>query len=217
VFLVGLTGGIGSGKSTVAGLLRERGVPVIDVDALARDCVEPGPVLDAVLAHFGDRVRAADGRLDRSALAAIVFERPEARRELEALTHPCIRERIDAELARLAAGPRPPELVVLDHPLLVESGAHVRVGTVVVVEAPAKVRERRLVDDRGMRRRDVRARIASQVSDEARRQVADHVILNDLDMASLAASVELLLAELRAEAGEATAGGARAPDRGTDG
>jgi dephospho-CoA kinase len=202
VLLVGLTGGIGSGKSTVAGMLRSHGVPVIDVDALARDCVEPGPVLDAVLAHFGDAVRAVDGRLDRAALADIVFERPDARRELEAITHPCIRERIDAEIARLADDPEPPELVVLDHPLLVESGAHVRVGSVLVVEAPEDLRVRRLVRDRGMRRRDVRARIASQVGDPERRHVADHIILNDLDIADLAASVELVLAELRAEARE---------------
>jgi dephospho-CoA kinase len=212
VFLVGLTGGIGSGKSTVAGLLRSRGVPVVDVDALARDCVEPGPVLDAVLAHFGDAVRAPDGRLDRSALAAIVFERPEARRELEALTHPCIRERIDASIAQLLDSPQPPELVVLDHPLLVESGAHVRVGSVIVVEAPEDVRVRRLVRDRGMRRRDVRARIASQAGDAERRHVAHHIILNDLDLAALEASVELLLEELQAEARAAGEDAVEAPD-----
>lgn len=215
MFLVGLTGGIGSGKSTVAGLLRSRGVPVVDVDALARDCVEPGPVLDAVLAHFGDAVRAPDGRLDRGALAAIVFERPEARRELEALTHPCVRERIDASIAQLRDAQPPPELVVLDHPLLVESGAHVRVGSVIVVEAPQDLRVQRLVRDRGMRRRDVRARIASQAGDAERRDVAHHVILNDHDLDALEASVERLLEELRAEARatDAVGSGAADPDR----
>jgi dephospho-CoA kinase len=201
VFLVGLTGGIGSGKSTVADLLRERGLPVVDVDALARACMEPGPVLDAVLAHFGDGVRAQDGTLDRAALAAIVFARPQARRELEALTHPCIRERIDAELARLAAAPDAAPIVVLDHPLLVESGTHVRVDAVVVVEAPEPLRVRRLVRGRGMRRKDVRARISNQASDADRRSVAQHVILNDLGLAELEESVELLLRELRSEAG----------------
>jgi dephospho-CoA kinase len=201
VLLVGLTGGIGSGKSTVAGLLRARGVPVVDVDALARACLGPGPVLDAVLAHFGDGVRAEDGSLDRAALAAIVFVRPEARRELEALTHPCIRERIDAEIARLTAPPHDAALIVLDHPLLVESGAQVRVDAVVVVEAPEPLRIRRLVRDRGMRRKDVKARIANQASDAERRSVAHHVILNDLGPDELEASVELLLRELRSEAG----------------
>jgi dephospho-CoA kinase len=200
VFLVGLTGGIGSGKSTVAKLLRAQGVPIVDVDLLARECVEPGPVLDAVFAHFGDAVRAPDGTLDRAALAAIVFDRPEARRQLEALTHPCIRERIDAELVRLVEQSEPVDLVVLDHPLLVESGAHVRVDAVVVVEAPEPTRVRRLVDARGMRRRDAKARIASQASDLERRSVAHHVILNDLDLAALEQSVGLLLAELRAQA-----------------
>jgi len=204
VFLVGLTGGIGSGKSTVAQLLRDQGVPIVDVDLLARDCVEPGPILDAVFDHFGDGVRAPDGTLDRAALAAIVFERPEARRELEALTHPCIRERIDAELVRLAQQAEPVDLVVVDHPLLVESGAHVRVDAVVVVEAPEPTRVRRLVAARGMRRRDVKARIASQASDLERRSVAHHIILNDLDLSALEESVRLLLAELRAQA----AGGA---------
>jgi len=201
VFLVGLTGGIGSGKSTVADLLRARGVPVVDVDVLARACMEPGPVLDAVLAHFGDGVRAQDGTLDRAALADVVFARPKARRELEALTHPCIRERIDAELARLAAGSDAAQLVVLDHPLLVESGAQVRVDAVVVVEAPEPLRVRRLVRGRGMRRKDVKARIANQASDADRRSVAHHVILNDLGLAELEESVELLLRELRSEAG----------------
>jgi dephospho-CoA kinase len=208
VFLVGLTGGIGSGKSTVAGLLRARGVPVVDVDLLAKACLEPGPVLDAVLAHFGEGVRAKDGTLDRAALAAIVFARPQARRELEALTHPCIRERIDAELARLAAAPDPAGLVVLDHPLLVESGAQVRVDAVVVIEAPEQLRVRRLVRGRGMRRKDVKARIANQASDAERRSVAHHVILNDLGPAELEESVELLLRELRSEAGVDESGGA---------
>jgi dephospho-CoA kinase len=208
VFLVGLTGGIGSGKSTVARMLSARGVPVVDVDALARDCVEPGPVLDAVFAHFGASVRDEDGRLDRAALAAIVFTRPEARRELEALTHPCIRERIDAELSRLAGRDDPAALVVLDHPLLVESGTHVQVDSIVVVEAPESLRLRRLVRMRGMRRKDVKARIASQASDVERRAVADHVILNDLALDELEHSVELLLTELRAEA---AGGGGPAP------
>jgi dephospho-CoA kinase len=146
-------------------------------------------------------VRAKDGTLDRAALAAIVFAQPQARRELEALTHPCIRERIDAALERLAATPDVAGLVVLDHPLLVESGAQVRVDAVVVVEAPEPLRVRRLVRDRGMRRKDVRARIANQASDAERRNVAHHVILNDLGLAELEESVDLLLRELRSEAG----------------
>jgi dephospho-CoA kinase len=199
VILVGLTGGIGSGKSTVAGLLRDRGVPVIDVDLLARACVEPGPVLEAVFAHFGETVRADDGSLDRAALAAIVFTRPDARRELEAITHPCIRARIEAELTRLTQAQDPPELVILDHPLLVESGAHRQVDVVVVVEAPESQRVQRLIASRGMTPEDAGARMASQATDVERRSVARHVIVNDLDLGALERAAVLLLHDLRAE------------------
>jgi dephospho-CoA kinase len=164
VLVVGLPGGIGSGKSTLADAFAALGVPVIDADLVARGCVAPGSAgLAAVAARFGPDVLLPDGSLDRGALAAIVFADVAARRDLEVITHPCIREGIDRALARLRELPAPPELVVVEHPLLVESGAHLRVDRVVVVEAPLEQRLRRLVADRGMVEDDARARIAAQV------------------------------------------------------
>lgn len=195
--VVGLTGGIGSGKSTVAALLRARGIPVVDADAVARDCTAPGSsVLAAVLDRFGPGVRAADGSLDRAALAAVVFADADARRDLEALTHPCIRAGVAARLRDLAAGDPPPDVVVVEHPLLVEAGAVGDVDTVVVVEAPPEVRVARAVAGRGMDPADVRARIASQVDDATRRAAADHVIVNDGDRDALEAAVVALLPRL---------------------
>lgn len=198
--VVGLTGGIGSGKSTVAALMRARGIPVIDADAVARDCVDPdGPVLPRIVARFGSDVLAPDGSLDRAALAAIVFADASARRDLEALTHPCIAAGIAAGLADLAASPDPPALVVVEHPLLVEAGRTADVDVVVVVDAPLTARVARVVAGRGLTPPQVRARIASQVDDATRRAAADHVITNDGTPAELAAAVDALLAVLGAE------------------
>lgn len=192
--VIGLTGGIGSGKSTVAELLRGHGVPVIDADTVARDCTAPGsPVLDAVLTRFGPGVRAADGSLDRAALAAIVFADPVARRDLEALTHPCIRAGIASRLRAVAATRPTPAVVVVEHPLLVEADAVRDVDAVVLVEAPAEVRVARVAAGRGMDPDDVRARIASQADDATRRAVADHVLVNDGDLAALSGAVAALL------------------------
>lgn len=178
--VVGLTGGIGSGKSTLAAEFAALGVPVIDADAVARRCVGPGsPVLAAIVARFGAGILRADGTLDRGALGAVVFADAGARAELEALTHPCIREGIRDDLAALRASATPPALAVLEHPLLVESGAHAGVDVVVVVEAPLAERVARLTQQRGMAVEQVEARIAAQLDDEARRRVADHVVVND--------------------------------------
>jgi len=180
VRVVGLTGGIGSGKSTLAAEFAALGVPVIDADAVARRCVGPGsPVLAAIVARFGAGILRADGTLDRGALGAVVFADAGARAELEALTHPCIREGIRDDLAALRASATPPALAVLEHPLLVESGAHAGVDVVVVVEAPLAERVARLTQQRGMAVEQVEARIAAQLDDEARRRVADHVVVND--------------------------------------
>ena len=184
--VVGLTGGIGSGKSSLAAAFAARGVPVVEADAIARRCVGPGsPGLAAVVGRFGRKVLSADGSLDRATLAAIVFADPGALRDLEAITHPCIHEGIEAELAALRALDDAPAAVVVEHPLLVETGAHERVDVVVVVEAPAEVRVRRLVTRRGMAERDVRARIDAQADDATRRAVADVVVVNDGDPAVL--------------------------------
>jgi len=195
VLVVGITGGIGSGKSTLAAALAAQGVPVVDADVVARGCLAPGsPGLAAVVRRFGPGVLAPDGSLDRPALAAVVFADPSARRDLEAITHPCIRDGIEAELDALRARPDVPAMAVVEHPLLVETGAHARVDTVVVVEAPLEERLRRLVAERGMTEADARARIAAQADDATRRAVADVVVLNDGDAGRLPAEARRIIA-----------------------
>lgn len=197
--LVGLTGGIGSGKSTVARLLAERGAVVVDADQVAREVVEPGePALAEIAERFGAGV-LDDGRLDRPALAAIVFGDEDARRDLEAITHPRIGERIatrigEAQAAEEADGRT--RVVVVDHPLLVESGSASGYATVIVVEAPVEVRVQRLVEHRGMAEEDARARIAAQADDATRRAAATHVVDNSGEPEDLAPQVDAILAEL---------------------
>jgi dephospho-CoA kinase len=191
---VGLTGGVGSGKSTVAALLAEHGAVVVDADAVAREVVAPGtPGLDAVLERFGAGLAGADGQLDRAAVAAIVFADERARIDLNAIVHPLV-ERRSAEL--MAAAPAG-SIVVYDVPLLAEGGRRDEFEVVVVVEASLEVRLGRLAR-RGMSEADARARIASQASDEQRRALADEVLRNDGDRAALAAAVDALWGRLTA-------------------
>lgn len=188
---IGLTGGIGSGKSTVAALLAEHGALVVDADRLAREVVEPGtPGLAAVVAEFGEQVLAADGSLDRPSLAAVVFADPAARARLDAVVHPLVRARA-AEL--VAAAPRE-AVVVHDVPLLVETGQAASYDLVLVVRADPEERVRRLVG-RGLTAEDARARIASQATDEQRAAAADVVISNDGNRDDLAAQVDRFWAE----------------------
>ncbi|NEK96233.1 dephospho-CoA kinase, partial [Modestobacter muralis] len=168
---IGLTGGIGSGKSTVAALLAERGAQVVDADRIAREVVEPGtPGLAAVAAEFGEGVLAADGALDRGALASIVFGDTAARARLDGIVHPLVR----ARAAELVAAAPADAVVVQDVPLLVETGQAGSYDLVLVVEADPDTRVQRLVG-RGLSAEDARARMASQASDEERRAVADVV------------------------------------------
>ena len=174
--MVGLTGGIGAGKSAVAQRLAELGAVVIDSDALAREVVEAGTEgLADVVAAFGPDVLRSDGALDRPALGRIVFADPAARARLERIVHP----RVRARSAEIVASADPDAVVVNDVPLLVESGLQGAYEMVIVVEAPESVRVARLAADRGMSESDVRARIAAQATDERRRAVADVVIVND--------------------------------------
>jgi dephospho-CoA kinase len=189
---IGLTGGIGSGKSTAAARFAELGALVIDADALAREVVEPGTEgLAAVVAEFGEQVLDGAGRLDRRALARVVFGDEAARGRLNAILHPRIRARA-AE--RIAAAP-PGTGVVQDVPLLVETGQAETYDLVVVVEAPVELRVQRLAQDRGMPADEVRARMASQASDDQRRSVADVVLVNDGTADDLRAKVDGLWAE----------------------
>lgn len=172
---VGLTGGIGSGKSTVSTLLAAHGAVVIDYDQLARDVVAPGsPVLDDIAKRFGREVITADGSLDRPALGAIVFADPQALHDLNGLTHPAI-GRLSAERENAAPADA---IVVHDNALLVEMGAAKTCDVVVVVDVPVEVQVERLVTSRGMTEADATARIAAQASREERTGAADLVIDN---------------------------------------
>ncbi len=185
--LVGLTGGIGAGKSAVAARLAELGAIVIDADKLAREVVQPGTDgLAEVAAAFGAEVLAPDGSLDRPALGRVVFGDAEKRRRLEGIIHPRVRART-AELVS-AAGEH--AVVVNDVPLLVEAGLAPGFTVVIVVLADEEIRLRRLMNDRGMSASDARERIAAQATDEQRRAVADVVIVNDGTLDELRARVD---------------------------
>jgi dephospho-CoA kinase len=197
MLIVGLTGGIGSGKSTVAAMLAGHGAHIIDVDAVGRQVIAPGGRAEAdVLAEFGPSIATADGNIDRAALARAVFGKPDELFRLTAISHPAI----NAELAdRIDALPAK-AVVVLDMAILVESNLGRlpdgrTYSMVVVVEAPDELRVQRAVA-RGMQADDVRARIASQATDEERRAVADVVIVNDGDLGALQAAVAELWARL---------------------
>lgn len=188
---IGLTGGIGSGKSTVARLLAERGAEVVDADVLAREVVAPGtPGLAAVVEAFGPGVLTAEGALDRQALAGVVFGDPEARARLDGIVHPLVR----ARARELIAAMPPDAVVVQDIPLLVETGQSGSFDLVLVVETDVNTRVARLVD-RGLPEDDARARIAAQASDEQRRAVADVVLDNSGNPADLAAQVDRFWAD----------------------
>lgn len=174
--VIGLTGGIAAGKSTVARRLAEHGAVVIDADALARAAVEPGsPGLAAIVERFGDSVIAADGSLDRAALGGLVFADEAARADLNAIVHPEVARLYRERLADLERS-QPDAIVVYDVPLLVEARSADEFALVVVVHAPADVRLERLVALRGIDRASAEARIAAQASDDERLAVADVVI-----------------------------------------
>ena len=185
---VGLTGGIGSGKSTVSRLLERRGAVVIDGDRIARQIVEPGePALAEVVDRFGTTILRADGMLDRTGLAAIVFPDPEALAALNSIMLPRIARRI-AELTEEAERDGA-AVVVQDSPLLVETGAHDDFDAVLVVQAPLVARLDRLVA-RGLDRADAQARMDRQATDQQRAAVADIVLDNSGDEAALEAQVD---------------------------
>lgn len=185
---IGLTGGIGSGKSTVAARLAELGAVVIDSDLLAREVVAVGsPGLARVVERFGPRILAADGSLDRPGLGKLVFGDPAALADLNAIVHPLVRDRSEA-LTAAAAG-RGVAALVQDVPLLVETGLAGSYDAVIVVEAPLELRLERLAG-RGLDAETARARIAAQASDSQRRAVADVVLDNSGSEAQLRAQVD---------------------------
>jgi dephospho-CoA kinase len=184
---IGLTGGIGAGKTAVARRFAELGALVVDADALAREVVAAGtPGLAAVVAEFGPGVLRPDGGLNRAALGRLVFADEDRRARLNSIVHPLVRRRAAELVAAAPAG----TVVVQDVPLLVETGQADRFDLVVVVEAPAELRVERLARDRGMSAEEARSRMAAQATDGQRRAVADVVLVNDGDLDRLRAEVD---------------------------
>ena len=181
MLIVGLTGGIGAGKSTVAGLLASHGAAIVDVDALGREIIAPaGMAVESVLERFGDHLRGSDGGVDRPALAAIVFNDPDELAALNEISHPAINELLDERIESICTA-EGADVVVLDMAVLTEStlGRDTRYPyeVVVTVEAPPDIRMERLVE-RGMSADDAKSRLASQATDEQRREVSNFVIHN---------------------------------------
>ena len=194
--LVGLTGGIGSGKSTVAAALAARGAAVVDADGIAREVVEPGgAAYVALVERFGTGVLHADGTLDRQALADVVFNDPEALEDLNGITHPAIGLVVAQRIGEAAASH---EVVVVDIPLLtITTKARIGFDAVVVVDVPEDAAVERLVGQRGFKESDARARIAAQITREERRALADFVIDNAGDRTALDTEIDRLWAWLQ--------------------
>ena len=176
MFLIGLTGGIGSGKSTVASRLKTLGARIVDADKIAREIVEPGEPALAELAEAFDGVLNADGALNRAELARQAFATPEATEKLNSITHPRIRERTLERFAQARTEDVP--VLVYDMPLLIENGEYKKMDHVLVVDAEDEIRIDRLVNSRGLDEDDARRRIAAQISREERLAAADSVVDN---------------------------------------
>jgi dephospho-CoA kinase len=187
MLVVGLTGGIGSGKSTVSEMLAARGAVIVDADVLAREVLAPGgPAYAGVLERFGPSIVRGDGTVDRAALAGIVFSDAAALADLNALTHPPVKARIAERLAEQASGDA---VVVLVIPLLAETGRYPTAG-VIVVDCPEDVAVRRLVERRGMTEDAARRRLSAQISRSARLAIADRVIPNSGSLDDLRVEVD---------------------------
>lgn len=193
---IGLTGGIGSGKSTVADLLAQAGFHIIDADQIARDIVAPGqPALEELAQAFGPGVLLEDGHLNRGELARLAFSAPESTALLNAITHPKIASETARRFADAAA--EGCQEVVYDMPLLVDNGLHLDMDVVVVVHADEQLRIERLVRYRGLEEADARRRAAQQISDAQRNAAADYLIDNNGDLEALKPQVEQLVRKLR--------------------
>ena len=206
--LIGLTGGIGSGKSTVSAAFAARGATVIDADAITRELQAPGqPVFEAMVERFGPGIVGADGELDRPAVADLVFPDPEALADLNAIVHPAVGREIARRLEDAVARDG---VTILDIPLLVESGRDDLVGT-IVVDGDPELAVQRLVEHRGFREADARARIARQASRDERLAHADHVIDNGGDREALEAQIDRAWAWVAERAGHSTGPGTAEP------
>lgn len=196
-FQVGLTGGIASGKSTVSRLFADSGLSIVDYDLLAREVVEPGASgLTQIAERFGDDVISEDGTLDRPALAAVVFADSSALKDLEAITHPAVRERAVQRVSEAGA------IVVHDNPLLIEMGSHTACDLVIVVDTPVEQQTLRMVADRGMTPDEARMRIDNQIPRDDRLAAADIVVDNSGTLAELEQRVAELVNEIERRAGQ---------------
>ena len=194
---IGLTGGIGSGKSTVAAMLAEAGFRVVDADKIARQIMEPGsPVLAKVAEEFGHDVLNKDGTLDRAELARRAFVDKESTQRLNAITHPAIRAESNRQFIQAETDGAP--VAVYDMPLLIELGLNKDMDLTVVVDVDAEERVKRLVTSRGLDEADARARIKRQIDDGARKAAADWVIDNNGPVENLAPQVERLIESVQA-------------------
>ena len=195
--IVGLTGGIASGKSLVSAYLRELGIPVIDTDEIARQVVAPGqPAWHSLSAAFGPDYFLPDGTLDRAALARLVFAQADARRHLESITHPAIYDEVDRQIAEWRRRPHPPALIVVVVPLLFETAAEARFDATVLVTASLAAQRARLRRDRGLSRAEVDARIAAQLPLADKVARATFVLENRGSQALLRRRVRALLRQL---------------------
>jgi dephospho-CoA kinase len=188
VKVVGLTGGIGSGKSTVSAMLRERGAIVVDADAVVKELQQPGmPVFEAMVERFGPGIVAADGTLDRQAVADVVFNDADALAALNAIVHPAVGLEV---WQRIAAHDASDHVVIADIPLLAEGNSAIPMSGVVVVDTPEELQVERLVGQRGMDEADARARIGRQATREARLAKADKVVDNSGSLEELVPQVD---------------------------
>jgi dephospho-CoA kinase len=199
VYLIGLTGGIASGKSTVARRLVEHGAVHLDADELARRVVQPGkPALAAIVGEFGSAILKHDGTLDRQKLAEIVFTDDEARQRLNAIVHPAVRELTSRILEKIESED-PGAVVVYDVPLLVEAAVDHPFDLIVVTSAPKRTQVERLVEERGLDRNQAEARVDAQVGNTERVAVADVVIDTDDSMAHTMSQVDALWHRIKQE------------------
>jgi len=192
--LIGLTGGIGSGKSSVSSRLTDRGAALVDADAIVRELQEPGqPVFDAMVERWGDKIVGDDGALDRATVAGIVFGDKDELKAIEKIVHPEVRKAMDAQIKALASTDR---VVILDIPLLAEGrakdGTHDTRGTsaIIVVDCPVEIAVARLVEHRGFTEEDANVRVAAQATRDDRRALADFIVDNSGDEASLDTEVD---------------------------
>ncbi len=180
MLILGLTGGIASGKSTVVKMLKNKGAIIFDTDILAREVVNVGePAWEEIIAYFGEDIKLPDGAIDRKKLGHIVFNDPEARHRLNMIVHPRIVEKLLAETDKLRNKKNPPEIVVYDVPLLIEAGMNKMVDMVVLVYASPEIQKERLKYRDGLNEEEIEARLGSQMPMEEKKKYADYIIYNE--------------------------------------